>query len=139
MADSFQNAFLDTNVLLYLAGSDAAKAARSEALVEAGGVVSVQVLNELANVARRTMGLDWDQIHAMLATFRGLLAVRPLTVEVHEAGLALAERYGLSVYDAMIVAAALDAGCEVLWSEDMHHGLVVADRLRIVDPFREGM
>jgi predicted nucleic acid-binding protein len=128
--------FLDTNVLLYLAGSDAAKAARAEALVEVGGVVSVQVLNELTNVARRKMGLDWDETRAMLAAFRALLTVRPLTVEVHDAGLVLAERHRLSVYDAMIVASALDAGCEVLWSEDMHHGLVVDGRLRIADPFR---
>jgi predicted nucleic acid-binding protein len=130
------DSFFDTNVLLYLAGSQAAKADRAEALVEAGGVISVQVLNEIANVARRKMGLDWDQTHAMLDTLRGLLQVRPLTVDVHDAGLALAERYRLSVYDAMILASALDAGCSTLWSEDMQDGLSIDGRLKIVDPFR---
>ena len=128
--------FLDTNVLVYLASGDAAKAERAEALVAAGGAISVQVLNELANVARRKMAMSWDAAHAFLAPLRGLLKVHPLTVETHETGLAMAERYGLSVYDAMIVASALEAGCATLWSEDMHDGLQIEERLRIADPFK---
>ncbi|MBS0561696.1 MAG: PIN domain-containing protein [Proteobacteria bacterium] len=129
-------AFIDTNVLVYLASSDAAKADRAEALVAAGGAISVQVLNELANVARRKMGMNWAETRALLDTLRALLTVRPLTAEVHDRGLALAERYGLSIYDAMIAAAALDAGCNTLWSEDMQHGMTLAEGLRITDPFR---
>src|ERR1700749_4015512 len=119
MADSF----FDTNVLLYLAGSDDAKAYRAEVLVEGGGVISVQVLNEIANVARRKMKLEWMDTELLLDALRGLLVVKPLTVEVHERGLAVASRYQLSVYDAMIVAAALEAECTTLWSEDMQDGL----------------
>lgn len=130
--------FIDTNVLLYLAGADAAKAARAEAVVAAGGAISVQVLNELANVARRKMGLSWAETAAFLGALRGLLTVHPLTETTHEAGLVLAERYGFSVYDAMIVAAALGAGCETLYSEDMQDGMRLAEGLRIVDPFRGG-
>ena len=129
------DSFFDTNVLLYLAGSDDRKAELAEALVDAGGVISVQVLNEMANVARRKMALDWDQTQTMLDALRGLLDVRPLTVEVHDIGLALAERYKLSIYDAMIVASALDAGCATLWSEDMQDGLSVEGRLLVVNPF----
>ena len=102
----------------------------------AGGAISVQVLNELANVARRKMGLSWAEIAAFLGALRGLLAVHPLTEATHEAGLGLAERYGFSVYDAMIVAAALGAGCGTLYSEDMQDGMRLAEGLRIVDPFR---
>lgn len=131
MADSF----LDTNVLLYLAGSDIAKAGIVETLIEAGGVISVQVLNEMANVARRKMALDWDQTHTLLGALRGLLDVEPLTAEVHDTGLALAERYRLSIYDAMIVASALHAGCATLWSEDMQDGLSIDGRLLIMNPF----
>jgi predicted nucleic acid-binding protein len=130
--------FIDTNVLAYLASSDAAKADRAEQVVAAGGRISVQVLNELANVARRKMGLSWAETHAFLGAIRGMLPAVPLTPEVHEQGLALAERYGLSIYDAMIVAAALLAGCDLLWSEDMQHGLVIEGRLRIANPFRAG-
>ena len=128
--------FLDTNVLVYLASEDAAKANQAEAVLAAGGVISVQVLNELANVARRKMRLSWPELRALLETLRSFLTVHPLTVEIHEAGLALAERYGFSLYDAMIVASALDAGCDTLLSEDMQHGMVLDEGLRILNPFR---
>ena len=128
--------FLGANVLVYLASADPAKADRAEQLIAGGGVISVQVLNELANVARRKMALTWPETHALLSLIRGLLTVQPLTIEVHETGLALAERYQLSTYDAMIAAAALQADCETLWSEDMQDGMVIEGRLRVVNPFR---
>lgn len=128
--------FFDTNVLLYLASADTAKADKAEAAVTAGGAISVQVLNELANVARRKMRMSWADAHAFLSMLRALLTVYPLTVETHETGLALAERYGFSTYDAMIAASALQAGCDTLWSEDMQDGMVIDEGLRIVNPFR---
>jgi predicted nucleic acid-binding protein len=128
--------FFDTNVLVYIASADAAKADRAEDIIDIGGCISVQVLNELSNVARRKMRMDWPDIHALLATVRGLLTVHPLTLETHETGLALAERYNFSTYDAMIVAAALQSGCDRLWSEDMQHGMKLREGLLIVNPFR---
>src|SRR5947209_4210588 len=104
--------FFDTNVLLYLASDDAAKADRAEAAVAGGGAISVQVLNEITNVARRKMRMSWCDTHSFLALVRGLLTVHPVTLETHETGLALAERYGFSTYDAMIASAALHAGCD---------------------------
>lgn len=130
--------FFDTNVLVYLASGDASKADRAEAIIAGGGSISVQVLNELANVARRKMQMTWDETHALLATLRGLLTIHPVTVETHEAGLRIAERYGLSIYDSMIAASALDAGCDTLWSEDMQHGMKLDEGLRIANPFRGG-
>jgi predicted nucleic acid-binding protein len=128
--------FFDTNVLLYVASGDPVKADRAEKLIAAGGVISVQVLNEITNVARRKMGMSWTEARAFLSTIRGLLSVQPLTIDSHETGLALAERYGLSTYDAMIAASALHADCDTLWSEDMQAGIVLDGRFRIVDPFR---
>ena len=128
--------FFDTNVLVYLASGDEKKADRAEAAIAKGGSISVQVLNELANVARRKMQMSWDETHALLNILRDLLTVHPLTVEAHEAGLGIAQRYGLSPYDAMIAASALHAGCDTLWSEDMQHGLALKEGLRIVNPFR---
>jgi predicted nucleic acid-binding protein len=129
--------FFDTNILVYLASADTAKADRAEALIAGGGVISVQVLNELANVARRKMRLSWAETRALLGLVRRLVSVHPLDVETHEAGMALAERYQVSLYDAMIAAAALRAGCDTLWSEDLQHGMILAEGLRIVDPFRD--
>jgi len=128
--------FFDTNVLVYLASGDAAKADRAEAAIAAGGSISVQILDELANVARRTMKMSWDETHAFLNMLRGLLTVHPHTVEAHETGLGLAERFGLSIHGAVVAAAAIHAGCDTLWSEDMQHGLKLDSGLRIVNPFR---
>ena len=129
--------FFDTNILIYLASGDASKADRAEATIAGGGSISVQVLNELANVARRKMQMPWDDAHTFLNMLRGVLTVHPITVETHEAGLRLAERYGLSIYDSMIVASALGAGCDTLWSEDMQHGMKLDEGLRIANPFRD--
>jgi predicted nucleic acid-binding protein len=128
--------FFDTNVLIYVASGDRAKAKRAEKIIAAGGAISVQVLNELANVARRKMRLSWTDTRAFLTLIRGLLPVHPVTIETHETGLALAERYGLSTYDAMIAASALHADCDRLWSEDMQHGLKIEGRLLVANPFR---
>ncbi len=128
--------FVDTNVLIYLASDDAAKADRAEKIVGDGGAISVQVLNELTHVARRKMRLSWAETHAFLSTIRGLLEVHPITVETHETGLALAERYNLSTYDAMIAASALLADSTTLWSEDMQDGMTIEKRLLIANPFR---
>jgi predicted nucleic acid-binding protein len=128
--------FFDTNVLVYLASGDAKKADLAETAIAKGGSISVQVLDELASVARKKMQMSWDETHAYLDMLRDLLTVHPLTVETHETGLRLAERHGLSIDDAMIAAAALRAGCDTLWSEDMQHGMALDEGLRIVNPFR---
>ena len=127
--------FFDTNVLIYVA-SDDRKSDQAEKMVSDGGAISVQVLNELANVARRKMRMSWKDTRRFLSLLRGLLSVHPVTVETHEIGLALAERYRLSIYDAMIAAAALQADCDTLWSEDMQHRMVLEGRLRVINPFR---
>ena len=129
--------FFDSNVLLYtLAHGDPREPVASR-LLATGGSVSVQVLNEFANVARRKIKLSWAEVTAALAAVRALCAPPlPLTLAIHEAALTLAERHQFSLYDALIVAAALEAGCATLLSEDLHHGLVVADRLTIRNPFR---
>ena len=128
--------FIDTNVLVYVASGDPVKAEQAEKVIADGGTISVQVLNELANVARRKMRMTWSETHALLSMIRALLPVQPIMVEIHETGLELAERYGLSIYDAMIAASALHAECDTLWSEDMHDGMVIQDQLRIANPFR---
>ena len=127
--------FLDTNVLLNVASGDLDKADRAEQLIGAGGTISVQVLNEIANVTRRKMGMSWTEARAFLSMIRGLLPVQPLTIEIHETGLRIAGRYGLSIYDAIIAASALHADCDTLWSEDLQEGMVLEGRLRVANPF----
>ena len=126
--------FADTNVVLYLL-DDGPKADRAEDILGQGPRISVQVLNEAMVNCRRKAGLSWEETGAFLAGVQSLCEVEDLSVQTHLVGRALAEKYQLSVYDAMIVAAALIAGCTTLWSEDMHDGLLVEDQLRIVNPF----
>lgn len=126
--------FVDTNVILYLL-DDGPKADRAEAILARGPRISVQVLNEAMVNCRRKAGMDWNDTASFLAGVRALCPVEDLTLRTHDVGRALAERYGFSVYDAMIVAAALIAGSETLWTEDMHAGLLVEGQLRLVNPF----
>jgi predicted nucleic acid-binding protein len=128
-------AFVDSNVLLYLISSDAAKADRAAAILKTGPTISVQVLNEFANVCVRRKALRVPEVREILAVLRLASTVVDVTLGVHEAGLALHERYGFSIYDAMIVAAAAEAGCTALYSEDLEHGQRVGG-LTIRNPFR---
>jgi predicted nucleic acid-binding protein len=129
------NSFFDTNVLVYLT-SEPAKAGRVRELLDVGGIISVQVLNEIANVTRRKLRFSWPETMDFLSLVRSFLLVIPITLDIHETGLRLAQRYSLSIYDGMITAAALAASCDTLWSEDMHDGLVIDGRLTVVNPFR---
>jgi predicted nucleic acid-binding protein len=131
---SGNSAFFDTNVLVYEFSEDAAKAAASEDVIRGGGVISFQVLNEFANAGRRKLGLSWAVIRDILGEYRTNLTVVPVTLVTHERGLDLAERYRFSVYDGTIVAAAQMAGCRVVYSEDMHDGLII-DQLTIRNPY----
>ncbi len=128
-------AFIDSNIVLYLLSADVTKADRAEAVIAAGGVVSVQVLNEVTNVARRKLRMAWAETDELIAGLRSACAVEPLTLQTHDTGRRLAARYGLSVYAAMIASAALLAGCDRLFSEDMQHGLLLDRQLRVCNPF----
>lgn len=127
--------FYDTNILLHLASGDATKAAAAERAVDLGGAISVQVLNEFVHFARRKMGFSWEDMHSFLTTIRALLTVVPLTIQIHDKGLQLAERYNFSIYDAMIVAAALSSDCDTLFSEDLQEGMQI-EGLSIVNPLQ---
>lgn len=129
-------AFFDTNVLVYVVGEKDERTAPAEALLATGGVVSVQVLNELAAVARRKLGMSWDEIAEALAAIRVLCpSPVPLTIEIHEAGLRIAAQYQFHIYDGLVAAAALKAECTTLYSEDLQDGQVIDGRLTIRNPF----
>jgi predicted nucleic acid-binding protein len=130
-------AFFDTNILVYTIGQHDTRTAIAESLLGAGGIVSVQVLNELAAVMQRKLRMPWEEIAEALVAVRVLCpSPTSLTSETHDAALDLARRHGWHIYDALIVAAALQAGCSTLFTEDLQHGRVIDGRLTIVNPFR---
>jgi len=127
--------FFDTNVLLYLLSEDNRKADRAETIMASGGIISVQVLNQFASVASRKLGMSYAEIRDMLGTVRAVCQTQAVTVDTHERGLDIAERFGFSLYDSMIVSSALQCGCSVLYSEDMQHGQEIDGQLVILNPF----
>ncbi|MGH8499146.1 MAG: PIN domain-containing protein [Methylococcales bacterium] len=127
--------FFDTNVLLYLLSEDSFKADRAEAIIVAGGVISVQVLNEFASVASRKLRMTYAEIRDAQRMIRAICQIQAVTIDTHDLGLDIAERYGFSLYDSMIVSSALLSGCAILYSEDMQHSQKIEDRLTVTNPF----
>jgi predicted nucleic acid-binding protein len=132
--------FLDTNILVYAFGAKKStvpelRIAMAEQIVMLGGVVSIQVLNEFVQVCHRKAELSWDQIAGSLEVITDLCErVIPLTIETHEAAVDLSRRHGFNIYDSLILAAAMQAGCTTLYTEDMQHGQTFG-KLTIVNPF----
>ena len=130
------NVFFDTNVLVYFFSDAGERTVVAENLLVQGGVVSVQVLNELVSVARRKFKMTWEEVRS--ARDKTLVfCPRPVSIteEIHRSALDIGARYGFTIYDSLILAAALQAGCTTVFTEDLHHGQVV-EGLRIENPFR---
>ena len=127
--------FFDSNVVLYLLSDNQTKANCCEEIVEQGGVISVQVLNECVNMMLKKLKMARPEVDEFLAVIKSISDIVPQSIEVHEGALELLDRYQLSWYDALIVSAAIESDCETLWSEDMNNGLVVNKTLTIRNPF----
>jgi predicted nucleic acid-binding protein len=131
------DSFFDTSVLLYLLSSDTEKADRVEALLAESGIISVQVLNEFTAVASRKLSMPLADIREVLETIRSICRTEPLTVDDHDRAGEIMERYKFSFYDSVIVASALNAHCKSLYYEDLQHGQVIENQLRVANPFKD--
>jgi predicted nucleic acid-binding protein len=130
-------AFFDTNVFVYAIIQDDRRSDRAEELIAEGGKVSVQVLSEFAAVARKKTKMPWIEIRLALDSIKALCPdPLPVTIDTHKEALAIAEKYGYRIYDALMVASALEARCAILYSEDMQDGQVIDRQLTIRNPFR---
>lgn len=128
--------FLDSNVCVYLFDKDGRKKSIAmDLLLGRKVVVSTQVLMETANVARRKLGLDSSQIHKAVDFICSLSAVQPITKLHVEQAMTIHAKYGFSLYDSLIVAAAILSNCPLLYSEDMQHNQQIEGKLTIVNPF----
>jgi predicted nucleic acid-binding protein len=128
--------FFDTNVVVYALAEGDPRTERAEELLDAGGVVSVQVLNEFVSVARRKMSMSWseiaDAVGAVLTLCPSPVAI---TLQTHEAARRIAENYAYSIYDALVIAAAIEGECQTLFSEDLRNGQTIDGRITIRNPF----
>ena len=128
--------FFDTNLLIYAVAHDDPRSAQAEELLASGGVVSAQILTEFASVARRKLLMSWSDVTEALDAFRVLCpSPLPITIEMHEAALKIAEKHGYNIYDALVVSAVLEAGCVTLYSEDFDDGQTIEGQLTIQNPF----
>ncbi len=126
--------FLDTNILVYALLDEGTKQQTALQLLQSGCVISIQVLNEFTQVARKKASLEWQEIADLSTAIQTLTEIITLDKNIHNVGLTIANKYGYSFYDSLIVAAALEAGCNLLFSEDMQHGQQI-ETLIIRNPF----
>ncbi len=126
--------FLDSNIFLY-AYSANAKTPIAQAEIAKGGYASVQVFSETANIMRNKMRRSWEEVEEKLAFMEELVEeILPLTRALQKKAFLLAKSHQLNIYDSLIIAAALQANCDELLSEDMQHGRRF-DGLVIRNPF----
>lgn len=132
------NLFLDSNVVVYAYSDDEQdKQAIARRLIKTPETfASTQVLQEFCNATRRRLKSEWPAIRAAIAELQFKLLIHTNTASTVEDALRVAERYGFSFYDSLIIAAALETGCTTLYSEDMQDGQVIDGKLEIKNPFR---
>ena len=129
--------FIDTNVLIYGYSEDEPdKQQRAIDCVRSGEAwISTQVLNETINVLKRKFSLSYSQIRDAVQEISKGFPIILVSVNTIEMALNLAERYQYSYFDSLILASALEAGCQILYSEDLQDGQQIENQLTIVNPF----
>ncbi|WP_353720551.1 PIN domain-containing protein [Dyadobacter sp. 676] len=130
------NAFPDSNIIIYLIDTHLEKSEIAEKLVGRGSHINAQLLVEIGNVCKRKLGWDKQQVSELWYELMTDCLMTDITETTIAEAIYLTEKYDFQFFDAIIVSGALEAGCNILYSEDMHHQLVVEGRLTIVNPFR---
>ncbi len=128
-------AFIDTNVVIYALGPASTKTPLAAPLFLGTPSISTQVLSEAANVAAKKLAMPTGEIRKLLLTLESLCRVEVIVSATLHLALEIVERYGFSWYDSLIVATALEAGCDMLYTEDLQAGQVIEGRLTITNPF----
>ncbi len=127
--------FIDTNIVIYSLGANSAKAAQTAPLFAHHPVISTQVLSETANVALKKLAMPLSETSKLLAMLEATCKVEIITPATIQRALDIAARYGFSWFDSLIVASALDAGCDLLYTEDLQHGQLIEGKLTVTNPF----
>lgn len=129
--------FADTNLFVYAESADGDKSEIAYGIIQNAPVISTQVINEMVSVLTKKYGFLLFEAHEIAESLLDLCEVAAVDADTIRQAIALAKRYALSHWDSLIVASALLAGCDILYSEDMQHGQVFDGRLKVVNPFLE--
>lgn len=128
-------AFIDTNIVIYALGSNSAKATLAAPLFSHHPTISTQVLSETANVALKKLALPLLEVGKLLSMLEATCRVEIVTPATIQHALDISGRYDYFWFDSLIVASALEAGCDTLYTEDLQHGQVIEGKLTITNPF----
>jgi len=130
--------FLDTNIIVYLytSSEDNKRLQAAKTLTDGDAIISTQVLNELSNVLSRKFLFNWKQITKVCSEIVDQIAVLILSINTIQKSYELAEKYNISFFDSLIVASAIEANCEILYSEDLQHNQIFESTLKVINPFR---
>ena len=127
---------VDTNIFLHLRNTDSPeKQKKANDLIDFSPVVSSQVISEYLNVSKRLLGLPKEQILDICMDDLEGCNIYPVTLPTLHLARELISTYGFQLFDSIVVASSLEAGCEILYSEDFQHNQLIKNKLRIVNPF----
>ncbi len=132
--------FIDTNVLIYAFSEDEpTKQQKALNLIDAvacDAIISNQVINELANIFLKKFKLPIEQVEDSFLELDSLLNIVSFDMSTQIRALRLKQRYNLQYFDSLIISTALENKCNILYSEDMQHELIIDNRLKIINPFK---
>jgi predicted nucleic acid-binding protein len=126
---------LDTNILVYLEGNDVSKRKIAEILLSYDPVIPAQVISEFINVIRRLRKIPKHQLMAEVSALFRHCSIAPLEQSTLDLAKILIDRYDFQIFDSIVIASALEANCNILYSEDMQHNMIVQQQLKIINPF----
>ncbi len=133
--------FIDTNVLIYAYTEKEIEKQNTALKILYSNrkniVISTQIVNEFSSVLIRKYKVKPDILFPRVKEFFTLFNVALIHYSTIEKAFNLIQKYNFSYYDSLIVSSALENKCSVLYSEDMHHGIVVENKLKIINPFKE--
>ena len=132
------NVFLDSNILVYsYSNSEIPKQEIARQLIaDSNSFISTQVLQELCNIVTRKFKFTYEQAATAIKECCQNNSLHINTEDTLLQACQIAEKYRFSLYDSLIVAAALESSCTVLYSEDLHDGQIIEGRLNVKNPFK---
>jgi predicted nucleic acid-binding protein len=127
--------FADTNIVGYLISTDSVKRERAKAIMRDKPVISTQVANKFINICMKKTKLGLTVTHRLVEALLTLCLVMPIDVQTVRDAIKITQHYHFSHWDSLIIAAAQQAGCTILYSEDLQHGQLI-DQLTLINPFQ---
>ncbi len=127
---------LDSNIIIYSHSlDDENKRTISRRFFKEKPVVSSQVISEYLNVMNRSFKMPKKELMESCSLWLEKCEIQPIVLSTIKLAQYLISRYDFQMFDGIIIAAALEANCQIVYSEDMQHGQIIENTLKIINPF----